>query len=128
MIQQLKMVKMSTKLIPLSIPNICGNEWKYIKDCLDTGWISSVGGYVNKFEEAIQKYTGAKYAIACVNGTAGLQVSLNLAGVTNNDIVIVPNLTFVASLNAISYTGAQSVLIDVCKSSWQIDTNLIRNG
>ena len=100
-------------MIPLSIPNISGNEWQYVKDCLDTGWISSAGAYVNKFEEAIQNYTGVKYAIACMNGTAGLQVSLNLAGVSSNDIVIAPNLTFVATLNAISYSGAEITLIDV---------------
>ena len=64
-------------MIPLSVPNISGNEWRYVKDCLDTGWISSAGAYVNKFEEVIQNYTGSKYAIACINGTAGLYVSLN---------------------------------------------------
>ena len=112
-------------MIPLSIPNINGNEWKYVKDCLDTGWISSAGAYVNKFEEAIQNYTGAKYASACMNGTAGLQVSLILAGITNNDIVIAPNLTFVATLNAISYTSAQTILIDNCEDSWQIDVDLL---
>jgi len=79
-------------MIPLSIPNINGNEWQYVKDCLDTGWISSAGAYVTKFEEAIQNYTGVKYAIACMNGTAGLQVSLSLAGVTSDDIVIAPNI------------------------------------
>lgn len=113
-------------MIPLSIPNINGNEWQYVKDCLDTGWISSAGSYVTKFEEAIQNYTGAKYAIACMNGTAGLQVSLNLASISNNDIVIAPNLTFVATLNAISYSGAEIVLIDVCESSWQIDVVLLQ--
>jgi perosamine synthetase len=113
-------------MIPLSIPNINGNELKYVKNCLDSGWISSAGEYVNKFEKSIQNYTGSKYAIACVNGTAGLQVSLNLAGVTNNDIVIAPNLTFVATLNAISYSGAEIVLIDVCESSWQIDVVLLQ--
>jgi len=113
-------------MIPLSVPNLFGNEWQYVKNCLDTGWISSAGAYVNKFEEAIQNYTGAKYAIACMNGTAGLQVSLNLAGVTNNDIVIAPNLTFVASLNAITYTGAEIALIDVCEDSWQMDVDLLQ--
>jgi len=113
-------------MIPLSVPNINGNEWQYVKDCLDTGWISSAGTYVNKFEEAVRSYTGVKYAIACMNGTAGLQVSLNLAGVTTDDIVIVPNLTFVASLNAISYSGAQIVLIDVCEDSWQMDIDLLQ--
>ena len=119
------MVKMSTKLIALSVPNIDGNEWRYVKDCLDTGWISSAGAYVNKFEQAIQKYTGIKYAIACMNGTVGLQVSLKLAGVSSNDIVIAPNLTFVATLNAISYLGAEINLIDVCEDSWQMDIDLL---
>ncbi|MDA9241847.1 LegC family aminotransferase [Flavobacteriaceae bacterium] len=114
-------------MIPLSLPNINGNEWKYVKDCLDTGWISSAGKYVNKFEEAIQNYTGVKYAIACMNGTAGLQVSLKLAGVFSDDIVIAPNLTFVATLNAISYSGAQIVLVDVCENSWQLDVALLQN-
>ena len=112
-------------MIPLSIPNISGNEWRYVKDCLDTGWISSAGSYVNKFELAIQNYTGAKYAIACMNGTAGLQVSLNLADVSSNDIVIAPNLTFVATLNAIKYSGAQITLIDVSEDTWQIDIDLL---
>jgi len=114
-------------MIPLSVPNIDGNEWQYVKDCLDTGWISSAGAYVNKFEEAIQNYTGVKYAIACMNGTAGLQVSLNLAGVSSNDIVIAPNLTFVATLNAITYSGTEIALIDVCEDSWQMDIDLLQS-
>lgn len=113
-------------MIPLSIPNINGNEWKYVKDCLDTGWISSAGEYVNQFEKAIKDYTGAKYAISCMNGTAGLQVSLSLAGVTSDDIVIAPNLTFVATLNAIKYSGAEIALIDVCEDSWQMDIDLLQ--
>ena len=112
-------------MIPLSIPKINGNEWKYVKDCLDTGWISSAGEYVNLFEKAIKDYTGAKYAIACMNGTAGLEVSLNLAKVSTHDIVIAPNLTFVATLNAISYSGAEITLIDVCENTWQIDIDLL---
>lgn len=113
-------------MIPLSVPNISGNEWKYVKDCLDTGWISSAGAYVNKFEELVRAYTGSKYAVACMNGTAGLQISLFLAGVSNKDIVIAPNLTFVATLNAISYIGAEIILFDACKDTWQIDVNLLQ--
>ncbi|MBT7624020.1 MAG: LegC family aminotransferase [Flavobacteriaceae bacterium] len=113
-------------MIPLSVPKISGNEWKYVKDCLDTGWISSAGEYVNKFELAIKDYTGSKYAIACINGTAGLHISLNLANIGSDDIVIAPNLTFVATLNSISYTGAQIILIDALNDSWQIDVNLIQ--
>ncbi|MAD11870.1 MAG: hypothetical protein CMC04_04030 [Flavobacteriaceae bacterium] len=114
-------------MIPLSIPNIKGNEWQYVKDCLDSGWISSAGAYVNKFEGTIKDYTGVKYAIACINGTAGLHISLQLAGVSNEDIVIAPNLTFVATVNAIAYTGAEIFLIDVCEGSWQIDVDLLEN-
>ena len=65
-------------MIPLSVPNICGNEWKYVKDCLDTEWVSSAGKYVDLFEKKISQYSGSKYAIACVNGTSALQVSLRL--------------------------------------------------
>ena len=114
-------------MIPLSVPNIYGNEWKYVKDCLETGWISSAGAYVNKFEEVIHNYTGSKYTIACMNGTAGLQVSLNLAGVSSNDIVIAPNLTFVATLNAIAYTGAEITIIDVYEDSWQMNVELLED-
>lgn len=114
-------------MIPLSVPNISGNEWEYVKECLDTGWISSAGTYVNKFEEIIQTYTGAKHAIACINGTAGLHISLNLSGVSSSDIVIAPNLTFVATINAISYSGAETVLIDVCEDTWQMDVDLLQN-
>ena len=114
-------------MIPLSVPNIFGNELKYVKECLDTGWISSAGDYVHKFEESVRIYTGSRYAIACMNGTAGLQISLQLAGVSSDDIVIAPNLTFVATLNAVSYTGAQIMLIDICKNTWKLDVDLLSN-
>ena len=113
-------------MIPLSVPNINGNEWKYVKDCLDTGWVSSAGEYVNKFEEAIRNYTDSKYAVACMNGTAGLQISLKLANVSSNDIVIAPNLTFVATLNSIAYLNATIFLIDICNSTWQLDVDLLQ--
>lgn len=112
-------------MIPLSIPNLEGNEWMYVKDCLDTGWISSAGEYVTKFENSIKTYTGSKHAIACMNGTVGLQICLQLAGVKKDDIVIAPNLTFVATLNSISYTNAEPVLIDINEKTWQIDINLL---
>ena len=80
-------------MIPLSIPNLNGNEWQYVKDCLDTGWISSAGAYVTKFEEAVAAYAGAKYGIACMNGTAGLHIAQVLCGIGQGDYVIVPNIT-----------------------------------
>ena len=98
--------------IQLSVPNICGNEWQYVKECLDTEWVSSAGKYVDLFEQKIAEYTGSKYAIACVNGTAAIQVSLRLAGVKPGDEVIVPTLTFIASVNAIIYGNATPIFMD----------------
>ncbi|MBK7666222.1 MAG: LegC family aminotransferase [Sphingobacteriaceae bacterium] len=112
-------------MIPLSVPNLAGNEWKYIKECLDTNWVSSVGAYVNKFEESLANYTGAKYAISTVNGTAALHISLMLSGVEANDYVIVPNITFIASLNSIKYCNANPILMDVKEDSWQMDLDLL---
>ena len=111
----------------LSGPNISGNEWKYVKDCLDTAWVSSVGQYVNKFEEMMVEFTGCKYAVATSSGTTALHISLILAGVKANDYVIVPNITFVASLNSISYTGAAPILMDVDAETWQMDMNLLED-
>jgi aminotransferase in exopolysaccharide biosynthesis len=113
------------KMIPLSVPHLNGNEWKYVKDCLDTGWISSAGAYVNQFEQMVADYAGAKYGVACMNGTVGLHIAQILAGVTSEDHVIAPNITFIATLNAIKYTGATPILIDVNASDWQMDLNLL---
>jgi perosamine synthetase len=113
-------------MIPLSVPNISGNEWKYVKDCLDTGWISSVGSYVNDFEKKFAVYVGAPYAVACMNGTAALHISLQLCGVKAGDYVLVPNITFIASANSIAYTGASPIFIDVERDTWQMDASLLR--
>lgn len=112
-------------MIPLSIPLLNGNEWKYVKDCLDTGWISSAGSYVNQFEEQVAAYAGTKYGIACMNGTVGLHIAQILSGVTSDDHVIAPNITFIATLNAIKYTGASPILIDVSPENWQMDLDLL---
>lgn len=111
----------------LSGPNISGNEWKYVKECLDTAWVSSVGSYVNRFEEMMAEYTGCKYAVATSNGTTALHISLILSGVTADDCVIVPNVTFVASLNSIAYTGATPILMDVDEKTWQMDLSILEN-
>lgn len=114
-------------MIPLSIPKIEGNESKYVQDCLTTGWISSAGSYVNQFEEMIASYAGAKYGVACMNGTVGLHIAQILLGVSANDHVIAPNITFIATLNAIKYTGATPILIDVDADNWQMDLNLLED-
>ncbi len=112
-------------MILLSGPNISGNEWKYIKDCLDTQWVSSVGSYVNKFEQMVAEFAGCKCGIAASNGTSALHISLELLGVKSSDYVIVPNVTFVASLNSIKYTKADPILIDIDAETWQMDLNIL---
>ncbi|THH34557.1 LegC family aminotransferase [Neolewinella litorea] len=113
-------------MIPLSIPHLAGNEWNYVKECLDTGWVSTAGAYVGKFENAIAEFTGSLYAISCMNGTAGLHTAMNLLGIGSGDYVIAPNLTFVATLNAISYTKAEPLLLDIDPEDWQMDLDLLQ--
>jgi perosamine synthetase len=98
--------------IPLHEPCFTGREWDCVKDCLDSGYVSSIGQYVGKFEEELVRFTGAKYAAAVVNGTAALQICLKLAGVQPGDEVLIPALTFVATANAVCYCGATPHLVD----------------
>jgi aminotransferase in exopolysaccharide biosynthesis len=107
--------------IPLSIPHLDGNEWEYIKECLDTNWVSSVGKYVEKFEEDIAQYIGTKHAVATVNGTAAIHMALKVLGVKEGDKVLVPTLTFIASVNPIKYCNADPVFIDAEKETYNID-------
>lgn len=102
-----------------------GNELKYVTECLETGWVSSVGSYVDKFEQMTADFVGTKYAVATSSGTTALHISLLLMGVNENDLVIAPNITFVATLNSIKYTGASPVLIDVDEHNWQMDLALL---
>ncbi len=99
--------------IPLHEPYFGGNEKKYLNETIDSTFVSSVGAFVNKFEEDFAKFTGSKFAVACVNGTNSLHIALILAGVKSEDEVLSQSLTFIATANAISYIGAQSVFIDV---------------
>lgn len=107
--------------IPLCIPEIRGNEWDYVKSCLDSGWVSSVGSSVDRFEQVVAEYVGREYAVATVNGTSALHISLLINGVGQGDEVLVPTLTFIATVNAISYTGAVPVFIDSEPDYWQMD-------
>ena len=105
----------SLAFIPLCVPEIRGNEWKYVRECLDTGWVSSVGRFVGRFERAVADAVGSRHAVATVNGTAALHVALMLAGVERDDEVLVSTLTFIAPVNAIRYVGAWPVFIDACE-------------
>lgn len=111
-------------MIALSEPFINGNEWKYIKECLDSNWVSSAGKFVGAFEDKICEFTGVKHAIACINGTSALHISLIVAGVVANDEVIVPTLTFIAPVNAIKYVNADPVFMD-CDNYYNIDVQKV---
>ncbi len=116
---------MATNMIPLSVPEISGNEWRYVKECLDTGWVSSVGSYVDQFEQMVAKKAGTKYAVATVNGTSALHIALLVAGVLPDDEVLVSTLTFIAPANAIRYVGAWPVFIDAEPDYWQMNADRV---
>ena len=112
-------------MVLLSGPNLSGNELKYVKDCIDTGWVSSLGSYVSDLEKSVSNYIGSKYAVAMSSGTTALHLSLEILNICKDDYVIAPNLTFIATLNAIKYTQATPILLDVDEKSWQIDLDLL---
>jgi perosamine synthetase len=107
--------------IPLSVPEIAGNEWRYVRECLESGWVSSAGSFVERFEREMATYLGTEHAVATVNGTAALHVALKVAGVEPDDEVLVSTLTFIAPVNAVRYCGAHPVFMDSEKASWNID-------
>lgn len=123
---------------PLSVPVFAGNEKKYLEECIDTTFVSSVGKFVDRFEEEVAKYTGAKKAVVCVSGTNALHMSLLLSGVERDDEVLTQALTFIATCNALSYIGAHPVFVDVDRSTmglspdavkqWLVKNAEIRNG
>lgn len=117
--------RVNPRHIPLSEPSLAGNEWVYLKECLDSGWLSSVGPFVERFERAFAAYVGAGHAVGVINGTAGLHVALRAARVLPDDEVLVPTLTFIAPVNAIRYLQAHPVFIDTDPQSWQMDVGKI---
>ena len=114
-----------SKTVGLHEPYFKGNEWNLVKECLDTGWVSSVGKFVDRFEEMLREFTGAKFAVATVNGTAALHIALLLAGVKPDDEVLVPTLTFVATANAITYCGAIPHFVDSSYVTLGIDPSAL---
>jgi perosamine synthetase len=107
--------------IPNAVPHLAGNEWRYLKECLDTNWVSSIGPFVDRFESEMAAYVGARYGIAVVTGTAALHAALLVAGVGPDDEVLVPSLTFISTANAIRYCGAWPVFMDSEPKTWTID-------
>ena len=108
---------------PISAPLLKGNELKYIIDCVETNWISSQGNYIVDFENEFAKKYSVKHALTTMNGTVALHLALHAAGIGPGDEVLVPTLTFAASVNSIIYTGATPVLVDIDESTWGIDCN-----
>lgn len=109
------------KIVGLHEPVFAGNEWRYVKECLDTRWVSSAGSYVDAFERIVAERTGVPHAVAIVNGTAALQLALELAGVEPGDEVIVPSLTFIATAHAVIYRGAVPRFLDVEDETFGLD-------
>jgi len=107
--------------IPLSEPFFEGNEWNYLKECLDTNWVSSEGPFVERFERMVAKFLGIPHAVATCNGTTALHTSLQIAGIQPGEEVVMPALTFIAPASAVRYLGAYPVFIDVEPDYWQID-------
>lgn len=113
---------MSQKFIPLSVPNLKGKELQYVKHAVETEWVSTGGPYVSEFEEKIAEYAKCKGAVSCQNGTSGLHIALEVCGVTRDDEVVVPTLTFIAAVNPVKYIGAEPIFMD-CDDSLCIDAD-----
>jgi len=113
------------KFIPLSVPNLKGNELKYVVDAVEKEWVSTGGAYINEFEDSIVKYLNVESAVACQSGTAGIHLSLILSGVDAGDEVIVPTLTFIAAVNPVRYIGAEPIFMD-CDDSLTMDANKLK--
>ena len=122
----IKSVYGNKEFTPLAVPVFQGNEKLYLNECIDTTFVSSVGKFVDRFEEDMAKYTGAKKAVVCVSGTNALHMSLLLAGVQRDDEVLTQALTFIATCNALSYIGARPVFIDVDKSTMGLSPDAMK--
>ena len=137
-IQFIKELYGNQDFTPLSVPKFMGNEKKYLEECIDTTFVSSVGKFVDRFEEDMARYTGAKKAVVCVSGTNALHMAMLMVGVERDDEVLTQALTFIATCNAISYIGARPVFIDVDKTTmglspdalkaWLVKNAEIKNG
>lgn len=126
-IRHIQQLYNTTEFIPLHAPSFRGKEKEYLLECIDTTFVSSVGKFVDRFEEMIAEYTGAAKSVVCVNGTNALHLALVLSGVERDDEVITQALTFVATGNAITYAGAKPVFLDVDKDTMGLSPEAVRN-
>lgn len=125
-ISYIKDVYGTNEFVPLSVPKFIGNEKKYLEECIDTTFVSSVGKFVDRFEEMVAEYTGVKRAVVCVSGTNALHMAMMLVGVERNDEVLTQALTFIATCNAISYIGAHPVFVDVDKDTMGLSPKAVK--
>lgn len=115
----------SPRIIPVCDPTFIGNEKKYVIECLDTNWISSAGRFINAFEDAFSSASDCKYGVACANGTVALHLALAALGIGPGDEVILPTFTMIATINAVTYTGATPILVDSEPCTWNMDINQV---
>jgi len=120
-------IGITESLIPLHEPEFSGCEWDYVKECIDTGWVSSAGSYVERFESDLANFTGVRYAVATTNGTAALHLALILAGVEPEEEVIVPALSFVATANAVRYCNAVPHFVEISIDNLGMDPKILRD-
>lgn len=113
-------------MIPLSTPNLLGNERKYLNECIDTTFVSSVGEFVNRFENMVAKVSGVRYATATSSGTTGLHTALMVCGVKRNELVIIPSYTFIATANSVAHCGATPWCIEVDEQSWTMSPRCLQ--
>ena len=122
----IKSVYGNQEFTPLAVPVFVGNEKKYLNECIDTTFVSSVGKFVDRFEEDMAKYTDAKKAVVCVSGTNALHMALQLVGVKKDDEVLTQALTFIATCNALSYIGSHAVFLDVDRSTMGLSPDAMK--
>ncbi len=113
-------------MIPVAVPNLTGNEKKYLENCIDTTFVSSIGEYVNKFEDMVSKATRSMYAVATSSGTTGIHAALMTAGVGRDDLVIIPTYSLIACANAVKHCGADPWLMDISLKDWCLDPDIVR--
>lgn len=122
------MVHRMSKRIPVAEPHLVGNEGRYVAECFESGWISSAGPFIDRFEQAVAESCGVAHGVACSSGTAALHLALRAVGVQEGDEVLVPTLTFVATANAVTYCGAKPVFVDCREESFNIDPDQIEEA
>jgi len=118
----------TSKTVPLSIPTVSASASRYLQECLDTGWVSTAGPFVKRFEDEVRQYTGSPFAVATASGTAALHLAYLTAGIGPASVVLVPTLSFIATANAVAYLGARCCFVDCEPATWNISRDTVRDA